>query len=213
MDLNWTAHQRLISAYKDKKMGKRIALVSAIVLLYQLSFANTSSAGFYDWLVSKESSPLAVAAMNQNRSAYSNNHIWDSINESYSKEDRDELKTEYKVIRESVRQVTAYNVGDVYQTDSTPCTGAYSKVNLCEELDKGTRICAANFVPLQTKLRITIDDESFECVVWDRMHSRFSARVDIAMSKSEKKEARQFGLQKLKVQILEEQTPEDILPI
>lgn len=118
-----------------------------------------------------------------------------------------EPKIELAVIRESFRQVTAYNVGDIYQTDDTPCIGAYTKVNLCDEIAKGTRVCAANFVPKQTMLRIfTKDGQSFECVVWDRMHSRFSTRVDIAMGPSEKSQAKQFGRQTLKVQILEEDT-------
>lgn len=108
-----------------------------------------------------------------------------------------------EVVNETIREVAAYNVGDPAQTDDTPCIGAYSKVNLCEELEKGTKVCAANFVPLGTKLQIIAGNGwEFECVVWDRMNSRFTNRVDIAMSLEEKDRAIKFGLQNLTVRIL-----------
>lgn len=108
-----------------------------------------------------------------------------------------------EVVNETIREVTAYNVGDKSQTDDTPCIGAYSKVNLCEEVKKGTKVCAANFVPLGTKLQITANNGwEFECIVWDRMNSRYSNRVDIAMSLEEKDRAIKFGLQNLTVRIL-----------
>lgn len=108
-----------------------------------------------------------------------------------------------EVVNETIREVTAYNVGDPSQTDNRPCIGAYSKVNLCEEVKKGTKVCAANFVPLGTKLQITANNGwEFECIVWDRMNSRFANRVDIAMSLEEKDRAIKFGLQNLTVRIL-----------
>ena len=55
------------------------------------------------------------------------------------------------------------------------------------------KVCAANFVPLGTILRI----EGYGmCVVLDRTHRRFAHRVDIAMRENEIEEARQFGLRK-----------------
>jgi len=108
-----------------------------------------------------------------------------------------------EVVSETIREVTAYDVGDPLQTDDSPCIGAYSKVNLCDEVEKGTRICAANFVPLGTRLQITANNGwEFECVVWDRMNSRFANRVDIAMSLEEKERAVKFGVQNLNVRIL-----------
>ena len=183
----------------------KILIVLTIVLLNTL-FSSYASAGLYDWLASKDQTDTILVSplITDSKGVSFEKIFWSPKSSENSKVISEEPKIEYEVIRESVRQVTAYNVGDVYQTDSTPCTGAYSKVNLCEEVAKGTRICAANFVPLETKLRISIGDESFECIVWDRMHSRFQSRVDIAMSASEKIQARQFGLQKLKVQILKE---------
>lgn len=116
-----------------------------------------------------------------------------------------ELKV-IEVVSETIREVTAYNVGDVYQTDSTPCIGAYSKVNLCEEVGRGVNVCAANFVPLGTKLLIEATNGwSFECIVWDRMASKHGQRVDIAMNLWEKDRAIKFGLQRLNVRILGEE--------
>ena len=111
-----------------------------------------------------------------------------------------------EVLEETIREVTAYNVGDVYQTDDSPCIGAYSKVNLCEEVGRGRNVCASNFVPLGTKLLIEgANGWSFECIVWDRMNSRFTDRVDIAMNLWEKDRAIKFGLQRLSVKILGEE--------
>jgi len=95
------------------------------------------------------------------------------------------------------RYVTAYNVGVVAQTDSTPCVGA-SGDNLCELVDQGINICAANFVRLGTSIEI----EGFgTCVVLDRMNKRYTSRVDIAMGPDEIARAKNFGLQRKKVGI------------
>lgn len=91
-----------------------------------------------------------------------------------------------------VREVTAYNVGVRAQTSDTPCIGASGR-DLCELVARNVKVCAANFVPLGTILKI---DAYGECVVLDRMHHRFSHRVDIAMKEDEIEEAREFGLQK-----------------
>ena len=97
-----------------------------------------------------------------------------------------------------VREVTAYNTGDKNQCDDDPCISANGK-NICKAIARGEKQCAANFVPLGTRLLI---ENYGEFLVTDRMHRRFSNRVDIAMAKSEKKKARQFGLQRLKVTVL-----------
>jgi len=113
-----------------------------------------------------------------------------------------EIKS-YEVISETIREVTAYNVGDINQTDNTPCIGAYPKVNLCEKVAKGKKVCAANFVPLGTELLITAPNGwNFHCVVWDRMASKNAQRVDIAMNLWEKDRAMKFGMQNLTVKIL-----------
>jgi 3D (Asp-Asp-Asp) domain-containing protein len=94
-----------------------------------------------------------------------------------------------------IREVTAYTAGDPYTTDDTPCISA-SGDNICELLAKGQLICAANFVDLGTKLYV---DNYGECTVLDRLNSRYTNRVDVAMQAHEKQRALNFGLQRLYV--------------
>ena len=97
----------------------------------------------------------------------------------------------------TIREVTAYNAGDPSQTDSSPCEGAGG--NICKALDSGIRVCAANFVPLGTKLNI---QGVGICTVLDRMNKRFSNRVDVAMKVTEHDRAHNFGRQNLLVEIV-----------
>ena len=92
------------------------------------------------------------------------------------------------------RFVTAYNVGDSSQTDNSPCVGA-SNLDLCKLVKYGVPVCAANFVPLGSKLKI----EGYgECYVLDRMNKKYSDRVDIAFPKGDKR-AKEWGIKSLKV--------------
>ena len=99
---------------------------------------------------------------------------------------------------QTIRYVTAYNVGDPAQTDDTPCIGA-ANTDLCKALERGEKHCAANFVPLGSMLHI---DKVGVCTVTDRMNRRYKNRVDIAMPKHHKLEAKEFGRQKLLVRII-----------
>ncbi len=94
-----------------------------------------------------------------------------------------------------VRKVTAYNIGDPKQTHSRPCIGA-SGDNLCDLVKRGVNVCAANFVPLGSKLYV---EKWGECVVLDKINARFRNRVDLAMEKSEYDRAVKFGVQRLTV--------------
>ena len=98
----------------------------------------------------------------------------------------------------TVREVTAYNVGDPSQTSGDPCVAANGE-NICAALEAGMKRCAANFVPFGTRLEIS---QVGVCTVTDRMNRRYRSRVDIAMQPDEKDKALQFGLQKLRVRIL-----------
>lgn len=98
----------------------------------------------------------------------------------------------------TIREVTAYNAGDPHQTDSSPCISANGE-NVCIALEEGYKRCAANFVPFGTILRIA---HYGDCMVTDRMNSRFSNRVDIAMKVYEKERALKFGKQNLEVEII-----------
>jgi 3D (Asp-Asp-Asp) domain-containing protein len=106
---------------------------------------------------------------------------------------------QYRVKSETIRVVTAYNVGDPRQTDDTPCISANGE-NICSALANGKMRCAANFVPLGSRLYV---DKIGVCLVTDRMNKRYRNRVDIAMQKDEYRKARRFGRQKLHVKILD----------
>jgi len=110
----------------------------------------------------------------------------------------------YEVKAQTIREISAYNAGDVNQTDSSPCISANGE-NICNALDAGFKRCAANFVPFGTELLIENADKSwrFQCMVVDRMNRRYPNRVDIAMTLSEKDRAIRFGVQRLSVKILE----------
>ena len=105
----------------------------------------------------------------------------------------------YRVKSETIRVVTAYNVGDPRQTDDTPCISANGE-NICKALANGEMRCAANFVPLGSRLHV---DKIGVCLVTDRMNRRYRNRVDIAMRKDEYRKACRFGRQKLHVKILD----------
>ena len=97
-----------------------------------------------------------------------------------------------------VREVSAYNVGVRGQTSDEPCIGATGE-NLCRLVARGLKVCAANFVAPETILNI----EGYgECIVLDRMHRRFSHRVDIAMREDEVDRALEFGIQRRQVEVI-----------
>lgn len=112
------------------------------------------------------------------------------------------------VDRASIREVTAYNVGDPKQTHGNPCVAANGE-NICAALNLGYKRCAANFVPFGTRLYIATYGV---CTVTDRMNRRYSNRVDIAMKVAEKDRALRFGLKKLKVTILKSSDQNSKIP-
>lgn len=108
-----------------------------------------------------------------------------------------QILTIKRVVAEKQREVTAYNVGDAAQTDNSPCIGA-SGVDICNLLDHGVCVYAANFVKLGTYLEI----DGVECQVLDRLNSKYPNRVDIAMKLSEKEQAINYGVQTKNVRVL-----------
>lgn len=99
----------------------------------------------------------------------------------------------------AIREITAYNAGDPAQTSGDPCQSANGE-DICAALKAGLKRCAANFVPLGSRLHIA---DHGVCTVTDRMNRRYQNRVDIAMRVDQKKKALQFGLQKRRVTIIE----------
>lgn len=101
-------------------------------------------------------------------------------------------------ISKTIREVTAYNVGDVAQNDSDPCKSANGE-DICVAMSKGYQRCAANFVPFGTYLYV---EKMGLCQVTDRMNSRYPNTVDWAMNLNEKERAKNFSRQKLEVTVL-----------
>ncbi|MDD2807972.1 MAG: hypothetical protein PHW95_05670 [Patescibacteria group bacterium] len=110
------------------------------------------------------------------------------------------------IISSANRSVSAYNVGDVSQTDGDACTAANGE-NACEALKQGYSRCAANFVPFGTVLNV----EGYgECLVTDRMNARYPTSVDIAMKKEDRAKAMQWGRRTVTVDIVKYQATETI---
>jgi 3D (Asp-Asp-Asp) domain-containing protein len=115
----------------------------------------------------------------------------------------DNAALQYRIVSETIRIVTAYNVGDPRQNYGDPCISANGE-NICKALSVGKKRCAANFVPFGTELFI---EKLGTFVVTDRTNSRYRNRVDIAMKLNEYKKARWFGKKKLNVKILKKVQP------
>lgn len=96
----------------------------------------------------------------------------------------------------TIRQVTGYT-SRVEETDASPCIAANNK-NICEIAKTGVNICAANFVPLGTTLHV---EKLGECIVMDRMNSRYPNSVDWYMQ-MDLQRALKFGRQHLEVSVV-----------
>jgi 3D (Asp-Asp-Asp) domain-containing protein len=94
--------------------------------------------------------------------------------------------------------ITAYS-SDPAQTDETPCISA-SGYDICKNPEK-KNVIAANFLKIGTKVIIPdlFGDKVF--TVEDRMHERFSDRVDILFP--DRATAKNFGKRTAKIVIYE----------
>jgi len=101
--------------------------------------------------------------------------------------------------------VTAYNAGDESQCDDTPCE-ASDLSNICDRLENGEKLVAANFVKLGSKIEIKNKDGVIlgRYTVVDHTSSDYKYRVDIAFKLKEKKEALEIGKQTLLVRVIYE---------
>lgn len=97
-----------------------------------------------------------------------------------------------------IREVSAYNVGDVNQTDSDPCISA-GGYDLCMLLDNGVNVCAMNDVLFLTEINIA---DVGDCVVLDRLPKKYNNRVDWAFKADEYQKAIQFGVKSREITIL-----------
>jgi 3D (Asp-Asp-Asp) domain-containing protein len=136
-----------------------------------------------------------MAPIVQVKTAYQVKHAYDGVNfpESSAREARYVL---YVV-------ATAYS-SEVAQTDDTPCIPAMWKFDLCEYYDiyGVADTIAANDLPLGTKVRFpdVYGDKVF--TVRDRMNRRYTGKSRIDLWKPERSEAIQFGVQRMKMEVL-----------
>lgn len=109
-----------------------------------------------------------------------------------------EKEREHIITKEFTITATAYS-STAAQTDSTPCTTA-NGFNVCKANQEN--VIAANFLPFGTKVKFpeVYGDKIF--TVQDRMHKRHAKRIDFWMKTTHK--ARQFGVKKVKVQVVQE---------
>lgn len=92
----------------------------------------------------------------------------------------------------TLRLVTAYTPS-IDETDSSPCIAA-SGYNICEGLERGEKLCAANWAPFWVKLNVP---GYGACTNVDRMARKNGQKVDVLFKT--KKEALQWGVKKLNV--------------
>lgn len=179
-------------------MGKRIeqVLALAVVLLYQFAYSSVASAGYFDWLASKDEDPLMVEAMKENRLSYSED-FWQYIKTGAKTE---EDKIDLIVVSTHTVRATGYS-STPDQTDATPfitASGTYVRDG----------IIAANFsingrrIPFGTKVRIPeiYGDKVF--LVEDRMNNRYTNNLDIWFP--ERDLAKTFGSKRVVIEIVEE---------
>ncbi|MEI7451894.1 MAG: hypothetical protein WCK37_01675 [Candidatus Falkowbacteria bacterium] len=121
-----------------------------------------------------------------------------SIGVSEKKTPAPYVQPKYSVVSISNHMATAYT-SEAAQTDSDPCTAA-SGFNLCQHGIEDS--IAANFLPLGAKVRIPdlFGDRVF--TVRDRMNARFSNRIDVWFKN--KRDAINFGIKNVKIEIVEE---------
>ncbi len=110
--------------------------------------------------------------------------------------DQPERQTEVKKAEGATRLVTAYN-STPEQTDGSPCIAA-DGTNICERYRAGEKICAANWVPIGTRLRVP---GYGDCTVADRMATRHSTKVDVFLDQ-DVGAARAWGARRIEVEII-----------
>lgn len=100
------------------------------------------------------------------------------------------------------RAVTAYT-SDPAETDSTPCKSA-NGMNICHMATEITmRLCAANFVPFGTTLRLQDGNDEFMCLVVDRTNKKYADRVDLYFG-MDKQAAISWGVRAMDVSVIKE---------
>ena len=87
---------------------------------------------------------------------------------------KDIIKNMETIEKEGVHRTVTMYTSAPEQTDSSPCISARGH-NICELWDRGYNLCASNAFAIGTILRI---DKLEECIVLDRMASKYPNRID-----------------------------------
>lgn len=111
-------------------------------------------------------------------------------------QDQPERQTEVKKAEGTTRLVTAYN-NVREQTDDTPCISA-DGTDICQRYRAGEKICAANWVPIGTRLRV---QGYGDCTVADRMAPKNGEKVDVYLGQ-DVAAARAWGARRIEVLII-----------
>lgn len=138
---------------------------------------------------------VAVAGVIQTSAAVHTKSAYDGVTFPTA-ESRNALRTMYVV-------ATAYS-SEAAQTDDTPCMPAMWGFDLCEYYEKYgiADSIAANDLPLGTQVRFPelYGDKVF--TVRDRMNKRYTGKSRIDFWLTEKSEAIEFGVKRIKMEIL-----------
>lgn len=169
-----------------KKRKFKIKMRNAIIIITAILIGNCVISGYGQWVLAKMDNDINSQKVEHN-----------------IKEQKKPLSVEInETKKETIREITAYNAGDPAQTDDNPCVGAYGD-NICNLLEQGKNVFASNAYQKGTKLQIIAPNGwEMQGVVLDRMNSRYTNRIDIAMAKNEKERAVKFGVQNLIVREL-----------
>jgi 3D (Asp-Asp-Asp) domain-containing protein len=185
-----------------KKTVKLYFIILLVQIIILLSFI-----GFYIILIEKTVNPGVVSFDgSQGSSCESINEefaglvVAPNLEESDLKIDLSSGTVNKETIKKAkgqIMEISAYNLVES-QCDNSPLIGVFGD-NLMELMDQGIRVCASNAFLRGTKLQI----HGFgECVVMDRMNSKYKNHVDICM-RMDVEQALSFGRRNLRVSVID----------
>lgn len=123
--------------------------------------------------------------------------IHDYNSKSFPKSEQKKPLSSYWVV------ATAYS-SEVEQTDDSPCIPSKVDFNLCEHYEEHQveDTIAANFLPLGAKVKFPEFYGNKVFTVRDRMNKRYNGTSRIDFWKSQTKEAENFGVKSVKMEII-----------
>lgn len=176
-------------------MNKKLRISGTFfALVLALSGSINADAGFFDWAAGQNTVWTFDNVYNKitNQTDKTNNPAIQETAVLETKNPVTPVKTKGITIKHYTITATAYS-STVDQTDNTPfitASGTYVRDG----------IVAANFLPFGTVIKIPelFGDKIF--IVEDRMHKRFSHRLDIWFP--ERQMAKEFGIKRIQIEIV-----------